>query len=247
MGRERVRGDLRETEPVASLRGDRGLRRLDGRRCEGGRRRCPGCIPRLGCSPRPGACRVLLQGRRRDRSQGRADRPGHDRRNGKAVARGAHGSRPGRCDSPLLGRRGVPAGGRGVRAVGRQSVAVHATTPARRRRPDHTLELSGRDSRLEARSRVDLRQHGRDEGRLRSTTNRSPHRRMLRGGGPPGRGAEHRHRRRLEGRGGTRLQPGSAGDLVHGIGRGRPRRSKRGNRPQLSRAARARRPQPAAS
>ena len=43
----------------------------------------------------------------------------------------------------------------------------------------------------------------------------------------------------------ARLEPGRAGDLVHGLGRRRPRGAERGDRPQLPRAARARRPQPA--
>ena len=50
---------------------------------------------------------------------------------------------------------------------------------------------------------------------------------------------------RLEGRRRDRLERGRAGDLVHGLGAGRPVRARRGDRPRLPRPARARRAQPA--
>ena len=61
-------------------------------------------FPGLGGPPRARARRVLLQGRRRDRGAGRADRAGHDRRDGQAAARGTDGVRAGRSDTPLFGR-----------------------------------------------------------------------------------------------------------------------------------------------
>ena len=139
-------------------------------------------IPRLGRTSGPGAGRVLLQGRRRDRGARRADRAGHDRRDGEAAARGADGVRAGRGDPPLLGRRGLPARRRGVRAVGREPDALHAPAPARRRRPDHAVELPGRDPRVEARTGAHLREHGRAQARLRGAAHGPPHRGVLRRG-----------------------------------------------------------------
>ena len=71
-----------------------------------------------------------------------------------------------------------------------------------------------------------------------------PHRGVLRRGRAPGRRAQRRHGRRLEGRSRARLESPRARALVHGLGRRRPRGAKRGNGPQLPRPARARRPQP---
>ncbi len=57
-----------------------------------------------------GACEggVPVQGRRCDRGPRRADRPGHDCRDGEAAAGGPDGGRAGGDDPSLLRRRGVP-------------------------------------------------------------------------------------------------------------------------------------------
>ena len=111
--------------------------------------------------------------------------------------------------------RGVPARGRGVRAVGRQPDALHAPPAARRRRPDHAVELPGRDPGLEARTGADLRQHRRPQARLRGAAHRAPHRRVLRRGGASRRGAQRAHRRGLEGGRRARLEPRRPRALVH--------------------------------
>ena len=89
--RERLGRDLREAKPVAALRGDRRLRRLGRRRRQGRGRGGADGVRRLG-SPAGARTRgVLLQGGRRDRGARRADRAGHDRRDGQAAARGPDG------------------------------------------------------------------------------------------------------------------------------------------------------------
>ena len=241
--RERFGRHLREAQPVAPLRGDRGLRRVHRRRRGSRGRRSTRGVPGLGGSPRSRARGLLLQGGGRDRGARRADRAGHDGRDGQAAARGTDGVGARRRDPPLLGGRGVPARGRGVRAVRRQPDALHAAAAARRRRPDHAVELPGRDPGLEARAGPDLRQHRRPQARLRGAAHRPPHRRVLRGGGLPAGRAQRDHRRGLDGRRRARLEPRRPRALLHGLGRRRPRRAQRGDRSQLPRAARARRSQ----
>ena len=193
--------------PWRPVRGDGRVRGLDRRRRGAAVDAARDGIPRLGGPARSGARRVLLQGGRRDRGARGADRTGHDGRDGQAAARGAHGGGARRGDPALLGRRGVPAGGRGLRAVGREPDALHAPPAARRRRADHAVELPGRDPGLEARAGADLRQHGRPQARLRGAAHRPPHRRVLRRGRAAGRRAQRAHRRRLEGRRRARLEP----------------------------------------
>ena len=244
MERERLGRDLREAEPLAPLRGDRDLRRVWRRRREGRGRGGAGGVRGLGRFA--GACArgVLLQGGRRDRGARRADRAGHDRRDGQAAARGPDGIGPRRRDPALLGGRGVSSRRRGVRAVGREPDPLHPAASARCRRPDHPVELPDRDSGLEACTGAYLRQHRRAQARLRGASNGPPHRGVLRRGRPPRRRSQRRHRRRIEGRGRARLEPRRSRALLHRLGSGRPCGAERGDGPQLSRPARARRSQP---
>ena len=180
-----------------------------------------------------------------DRGSRRADRAGHDGRDGQAAARGAHGGHARRHHPPLRRRRGLAADRRGLRALGAEPAALHAPPAARRRRADHALELPDRDPRLEARPGAHPRQHGRVEARLRGAAHRPPRRGGVRRGGAAGGRPQRAHRRRLEGRRRARPAPGRARDLVHRLRAGRPRGARRGDRPQLPRAARARRPESA--
>ena len=148
--------------------------------------------------------------RRRDRAAGRADRAGHDARDGQAAARGADGGGPRRSDPPLLRRRGLAAEGRAVRAVGDRQLGLHGPARARRRRPDHAVELPGGDPGLEDRARSGLRQHGRDEARAGGAADRPAPGRLLRGGGDSGRRLQHRRRPRLGGRHAARQPPEGA-------------------------------------
>ena len=129
-------------------------------------------------SRRPAAQRaaVLMRGRRRDRAARRADGAGHDARDGQAAPRGAHGGGARRGDPPLLRRRGVASQGRALRAVGDGLHRLHDATAARRRRPDHAVELPRRDPGLEVGARPRLRQHRRHQARAGGATDRPAHR-----------------------------------------------------------------------
>ena len=230
---------------MAPVGDDRRVPRLERRGRRRGRRGCGRRVPRVVAAAR-GAARGDPDGcRRRDRAARRADRAGHDARDGQAAARGADGSGPRRCDPPLLRRRGLAAEGRAVRAVGDRQLRLHRPPPARRRRPDHALELPGGDPCLEDRSCAGLRQHGGDEARAGGTADRPPPRRLPRGGGYSRRGLQHRRRPRLGGRHAAGAAPEGEGDLVHGVGRGRPSGPRGGDGARQARPARARRPQPA--
>ena len=106
---------------------------------------------------------------------------------GKPLREAADGGRARSGDPSLFGRRGVPAGRRGLRAVGRQPDPLHAPPAARCRRPDHTVELPHRDPCLEARPGAHLRQHRRAQARLRGAAHGPAHRGVLRGGRAAGR------------------------------------------------------------
>ena len=127
-----------------------------------------------------------------------------------------------------------------------EPAALHAAPPARRRRPDHALELPDRDPGLEARACAHLRQHASCSSsatRRRAPGCTSPSA-SPRPGCPPG------VLNVLTGSGskvGAELvsQPGRPRDLVHRLGAGRPVGARRGDGARLPRPARARRPQPA--
>ena len=158
-------------------------------------------FPGLGGAPRAGAGGVPLPGRRRSRGPCRADRAGHDRRDGEAAARSPDGGGTGSDDPPLSRRArriGRPAR---CTSLGRPPEPLHEETAARRRGPDHTVELPDRDPGLEARARAHLREHRRAQARLRGASHRPPHRGVLRGGRAAGRGAQRPDRGGLEGRG----------------------------------------------
>ncbi len=245
MARERRRRDVREAEPLAPVGGDRRLPGVDrGRRTCGDRSR-PRGVPCLVRSARRDARRVLHEGRRRDRGARRAGRPGHDRGDGQADPRGAHGDAARRDHPPLRRRRGLAADRRDVRAVRRRPASVHPASSTRCRRAHHALELPDRDPGLEARAGVDLRQHARPQARIRGAADGSPRRRVLRRGGATRRRAQRPHRRRLEGRRGDRLERRRPCDLVHRLGSRRSVGARRGDRARLPRPARARRAQPA--
>ena len=202
-------------------------------------------FPAWSSLPRRTAGRDLREGGRGDRGASRAGRPGHDRGDGKAAARGPARDASRRHDPPLRGRRGVPPDRRAVRAVGRRPATLHATAPRRRRRPDHAVELPDRDPGVEARAGADLREHARAQAGVRGAAHRTARGRVLRRSGAARRRAERAHRGGLEGRGRDRLEPRRARDLVHGLGAGRPLRARRGDCARLPRPARARRAQPA--
>ena len=112
--------------------------------------------------------------------------------------------------------------------------------PARRRRPDHPLELPAADARLEDRAGARLRQHGRAQAGRDDAADRADLHRHL----PPGRAAggrrQHHHGRRLHRRA-SRQAPRPRQGRVHRLDRGRqgdPARA-RGHRHQAD--ARARR------
>ena len=152
---------------------------------EAARARLPGLGARC---RRRAAGGVLLQGRRRDRGAGRADRAGHDGRDGQAAARGAHGGGARRARSSATRR--ARRTGRRARSTSRRSTdqtPLHAAPAARRRRPDHAVELPDRDPGLEARPGARLRQHRRAQARLRGAADGPAHRRVLRGGRAAGR------------------------------------------------------------
>ena len=67
---------------------------------------------------------------------------------------------------------------------------------ARRRRPDHPVELPAADARLEDRAGPGRRQHGRAQARLHDAAVRPPLRRRLPPGRPAARRRQHRHRAR---------------------------------------------------
>ena len=167
--------------------------------------------------PRGGADR----GGRADRGARRGDRAGHDARDGQAAARGAHGGRAGGADPALLGRRGVPARRRALRAGGHRRAGLHRAPPGRRGRPHHALELPGRDPGLEARAGADLRQHDRVEARAGLAADRTAHRARAGRRGAPGGRPQRRDRARIGGRHAVGRAPGRARDLVHRLGAGR--------------------------
>ena len=104
-------------------------------------------VPGVGGAPARAAGRLLRQGRHRDRGPRRADRAGHDGRDGQAAARGAPRGDARRDHPPLRRRRGLAADRRALRALGAEPAALHAPAAPRRRRADHALELPDRDSR----------------------------------------------------------------------------------------------------
>ena len=241
----RQRRDVREAQPLASRPHHRRLPRLDRGGRARGDRRGPRRLPLVVAASRGAARRLLHEGGGGDRGTRGADRPGHDRRDGEAAPRGAPRIAAGGADPPLLGRRGMAAGRRAVRAVGRRPAAFHAPAPARRRRPHHAVELPDRDPRVEARAGTHLREHARPQARVRGAAHGSPRRRVLRRGGAAARRPQRAHRSGLEGRRRDRLERRRPRDLLHGLRAGRPLRARRGDRTRLPRAARARRAQPA--
>ena len=119
---------------------------------------------------------------------------------GKPLREARMESAPHGRDPPLLRRRGLAAEGRALRAVGDRRRRLHDPPPARRRRPDHPVELPGGDPRLEVGARADLRQHRRDEARAGGAAHRPPSRGVLRRGRHARRRLQHRRRPRLRGR-----------------------------------------------
>ena len=224
------RDPWRPSEVTGVFQASRRRRRPRGRRGRGvgvpGVGRAPGACPRGDLPP----------SRRRDRRADGADRTGHDCRDGEAAPRGTHGDRARGDDPPLRGRRGVASGRRGLRGLRPAPAPVHGASPARRRRPDHAVELPDRDPRVEARAGADPRQHRRAQARPRRAADGTPRRRVLRRGGPARRRPQRAHRLRLGGRLGARREPRRARDLLHGLGRGRAGRPRR-RRPRAAAAS----------
>ena len=199
----------------------------------------------MGRAPRRPASHLLREGGGGDRGTRRAGRSGHDRGDGQAAPRGAHGDVARGRDPPLRSRRGVSTDRRDVRAVGGRPAALHPAPSARRGRAHHAVELPDRDPRLEARSRAHLRQHARAQAGLRGSANGAPRRGVLRRSRAARRGVERAHRCGLESRRRDRLERRRARDLVHRFRAGWTIGAGRGDRARLPRAARARRTQPA--
>ena len=224
VARQRHRRDVREAQPVAAVRGDRRLPGLRRRRRARRGRGCARGVP--GLVALPAARAAAFFSRPPTRSRRRAEQIAQDMtaEMGKPLREARMEAAARGDDPPLRGRRGVAPGRRGVRALGREPAAVHRAAPARRRRPDHAVELPHRDPRLEARAGADLRQHGRAQARLRGAAHRAARGRVLRRSGAAGRRAERPHRRRAR-----RSAPSSSRnrarprDLVHRLGAGRPR------------------------
>ena len=90
--------------------------------------------------------------RHRARAAHRGAGARHDARDGQAVARGARRGRSRRADPAVRRERGVPLGGRALRAGGDGRAGLDPPAARRRRRADHALELPVRDPGLEARA-----------------------------------------------------------------------------------------------
>ena len=131
---------------------------------------------------RGAARRSALARGRRDRPSRRADRPGHDARDGQAHPRGSPRGGPDGADPPLLRGRGLPLHRRALRAGGDRQRRVHDTSPTRRSCADHAVELPRRYSGLEGGAGARVREHRRHEARAGSAADRAPSRRVLRGG-----------------------------------------------------------------
>ena len=188
---------------------------------EAAREAFPGVV---GASRRP-AGRLLHEGGSGDRGARRAGRAGHDRRDGQADARGATGDAAGARRS--CATRPARPGGRSARCTSRRSPTsgLHAASPARRRRRSSrpgTSRSRSRSGSSPRRSSTATRSSSSSATRRREpgSTSRSA---SPRPGCPPG-VLNVAHRLRLEGRRGDRLEPGRAGDLVHGLGPGRDAR-----------------------
>ncbi|MEJ7697326.1 MAG: aldehyde dehydrogenase family protein [Candidatus Limnocylindrales bacterium] len=110
---------------------------------------------------------------------------------------------------PLLVLRGL-GGQAGLRVPGSGSPA------ARRRRPDHPLELPAPDAGLEDRPGPRRRQHRRPQARLDDAALGAPVRGRLRPGGPAARHGQHRHRPGRD-RDGPRHPQGRGQGRLHGI------------------------------
>ena len=110
------------------------------------------CLRRLGRAADGAACRVSDRRRRRARAAHRGAGARHDARDGQAAARGARRGGSRRADPALRRERGVPLGGRALRAGGDGRAGLDPAAARRRRRADHALELPVRDPRLEARA-----------------------------------------------------------------------------------------------
>ena len=92
--------------------------------------------------------------------------------------------------------------------------------PARRRRPDHPVELPAADARVEDRARARRREHGRAEAGRDDAADRAALRRRRSPGRPAAGRRQHRHRRRPHRRR-ARRPPGRRQDRVHRLDRGR--------------------------
>ena len=213
-----------------------------------GRGRRATAFPAWAGPARARARRVLLQGGRRDRGARRADRAGHDRRDGQAAARGADGGRA-RPPRSCATRPARPSGRR-ARCTSRRSrnqtlytrrrplgvvglitpwnfpvaIPVWKLAPALIYGNTVVLKLGYEAPRTGLHIAECFAEAGLPAGVLN----------VLTGAGSKV-GAElvsNRARARA---------------LVHRLGRGRPRGAERGDGAQLPRPARARRPQPASS
>ena len=102
-----------------------------------------------------------------------------------------------------------------------------ARDAARRRRPDHPVELPAADARLEDRAGPRRRQHGRPQARLHDAAVRAALRRGLPPGRPAARRRQHRPGARRD-RDGAGHPPGRRQGRVHRLDRDRPARSSAG-------------------
>ena len=197
---------------------DRSLSGLGGGGCARRHRGRTQRVSSVGRASRGTARFLLHEGSRSDRGTRGAGRAGHDRRDGKAAARGSPRDVARGDDPPLCRGRGVPADRRDVRAVRRRPATLHLAPPAGRRGAHHAVELPDRDPGLEARAGPHLRQYARPQARLRGAADGAPRRGVLRGGRPAAWCPERPHGGRLQGRRGDRLEPRCARHLVHGLG-----------------------------
>ena len=183
---------------------------------------------------RPGEGRLPGVARRRSGRPGPAAPPARDARRG--AARGALAARVGERRQADLGcPRRDRHGGAGLpllRRRGRQALRRddprrrrhrrHLPRAARRRRPDHAVELPAQHRELEDRPGARDRQHDRDQAGRADAADDDPARRArARGGHSRGR-PERRRRQGLGRRPAPRRAPRRREDRLHRLDRGRP-------------------------
>ncbi|ABA48701.1 hypothetical protein BURPS1710b_0136 [Burkholderia pseudomallei 1710b] len=169
----------------------------------------------LGREGRGRARERAAEDRRPDGGEPHAPRRRRDDRQRQAAARNHRGRRAAR-DRPLPLLRGLhPRAGRLDRRYRRRHGGLPLPRAARRRRPDHPVELPAADGRVEARAGARGRQLRRAQAG-RADARVDPRVRRADPGSAAARRAQHRQRLRPRGRQAARVEQADREDRVHG-------------------------------